>query len=95
MLTQPTMMHANMANTGYIKLDTKDLVTVIQEETADKISVNEQTLTDEQKVQARKNINAVSLESDGCKRFPDEQQVDYNTLLEPGFYSIQNIQIMY
>ena len=37
MLTQPTMMHANMANTGYIKLDTKDLVTVIHEETADKV----------------------------------------------------------
>lgn len=81
-----------MTNTGYIKFNTKDITTVIQEETADKISVNEQTLTDEQKVQARKNINAVSLESDGCKSFPDEQQVDYNTLLEPGFYSIQNVQ---
>lgn len=37
MLTQPAMMHANMANTGYLKLNTKDLVTVIHEETADKV----------------------------------------------------------
>lgn len=38
MLTQPAVMHANMANTGYLKLNKKDLVTVIQEETANKLT---------------------------------------------------------
>lgn len=38
-----------MANTGYIKFNTKDITSVIQEETADKVSVNPQNLTEEQK----------------------------------------------
>ena len=32
------MIYANMANTGYLKFNAKDIVTVIREETADKVN---------------------------------------------------------
>ena len=51
-----------MANTGYIKFNTKDITTVIQEETADKVSVNPQSLTEKQKnsrTEFRRDVFAV------------------------------------
>lgn len=45
-----------MSNLGFIKFNTKDITTVIQEETVDKLSYNQQSLTPEQKTQAQTNI---------------------------------------
>ena len=49
-----------MSNEGFLKFvrnkTEKDLVTVIQEETVDKVSVNSQVLTSEQKTQAQTNV---------------------------------------
>lgn len=73
-----------MPYSGFIKFNQTDIVSVIKEETADKLSITSQDLTEEQKAQARQNIGASNISNATASAVtvePDTQasaEVQYN-----------------